>query len=411
MIARAIEARLARLLERFPCLLLFGARQTGKSTLVSGTKLGAGRTYVTFDDPEALAAAKSDHEAFLDQAERLTIDEVQRRPELFLRVKRRVDLDRKPGRFLLTGSSAAELLSGGKASALAGRAAVAELGPLTLSEVEGRKPLDWPGLLSAPDAASALRRLPAPATSPATLKKRILRGGLPLAWLARDDEAWRDWMRAYRALYLDRDVLPVRRLGAPEDFLRFMTHLAYRSGGLLSLSDAARDAGVPLSSAENYLRLLEGSCQWFKVAPFHRNLGKRLVKSPKSYWFDSGVLAFLMGVSRWEEARSADRLGALFETWVADELRAAACLGSDGLELHHWRTRTGVEVDFVLSLGERLLPLEAKAASPIAPKMLRGLDAFLAEHGKNAPFGAVIYSGSEHRLLGPRIIAISAAAF
>lgn len=217
-------------------------------------------------------------------------------------------------------------------------------------------------------------------------------------------------MRGYRVLYLEKDVFPVRRLGAPEDFLRFMTQWAYRSGGLLALTDSARGAGVPTASAQNYERLLEGSCQWFKVPPFHRNLGKRLAKSPKGFWFDSGVLAFLMGVASWEDARRADRLGALFETWVAGELRAATWRTSEIVQLHHWRTETGVEVDFVLDLGERLLPLEAKASSSITPKMLRGLEAFLSDHGGHAPFGAVIYSGSEHRLLGPRVIAISAAA-
>ncbi|MDO8756834.1 MAG: DUF4143 domain-containing protein, partial [Elusimicrobiota bacterium] len=317
---------------------------------------------------------------------------------------------RELGRFLLTGSSAAEIVAAGKASALAGRSAILELGPLTLGEIEGRESIDWLGLLRAPDATTALRALPAPKTSRANLKRRIMRGGLPPAWEAQDDEAWREWMKAYRALYLEKDVLPVRRLGAPDDFLRFMTQLAYRSSGLLSLSDSARDAGVPLSSAQNYLRLLEGSCQWSRVAPYHRNLGKRLVKSPKGYWFDSGVLAFLMGISDWQQAQSADRLGALFETWVANEIRAAIWQSSEALELHHWRTQTGVEVDFVLSMGERLLPIEAKSSSSITPKMLRGLETFLADHAKAAPFGVLIYAGSEHRLLGPKIIAISATA-
>ncbi len=410
MIERALAGRAERLLSRFPCLLLFGARQTGKSTFVSKTKLGGGRTYLTFDDPETLAAAKTDAEAFLEQAPRLTIDEVQRRPEIFLRAKRAVDRERRPGRFLLTGSSAAEIVAAGKASALAGRSAILEMGPLTLAEIERREPIDWLDLLRAPDAASALRRLPEPKTSRETLRRRVMRGGLPPAWQAADDEAWRDWLRAYRVLYLERDVLPVRRLGAAEDFLRFMTHLAYRSAGLLSLSDAARDAGVPLSSAQNYLRLLEGSCQWARVTPYFRNLGKRLTKSPKGYWFDSGVLAFLMGVTHWDQAQAADRLGALFETWVANELRAALWLNSEPLELHHWRTRTGVEVDFVLALGDRALPIEVKAGSGVSPSMLKGIAAFIADHGKAAPFGAVIYTGSEHRLLGPRTIAISAAA-
>jgi len=405
-----MEDRLARLLDRFPCLLLFGARQTGKSTLVSKGKIAAGRKYVTFDDPEVIAAARSDAEAFLGQAPRLTVDEVQRYSDLFLRVKRSIDRERELGRFLLTGSSAAEIVAAGKASALAGRSAILELGPLTLGEIEGRESIDWLGLLRAPDATTALRALPAPKTSRANLKRRIMRGGLPPAWEAQDDESWREWMKAYRALYLEKDVLPVRRLGAPDDFLRFMTQLAYRSSGLLSLSDSARDAGVPLSSSQNYLRLLEGSCQWSRVAPYHRNLGKRLVKSPKGYWFDSGVLAFLMGVSDWEQAQSADRLGALFETWVANEIRAAIWQSSEALELHHWRTQTGVEVDFVLSMGERLLPIEAKSSSSITPKMLRGLETFLADHAKAAPFGVLIYSGAEHRLLGPKIIAISATA-
>ncbi|MEK7764850.1 MAG: DUF4143 domain-containing protein, partial [bacterium] len=309
-----------------------------------------------------------------------------------------------------TGSSAAELVAAGKTSALAGRSAILELGPLTLAEVEGRDPIGWAQLLRAPDASAALRRLPKPKTDRAQLKRRIMRGGLPPAWQSADDESWQAWMRSYRALYLERDVLPMRRLGAPDDFLRFMTHTAYRSGGILSLSDLARDAGVPVSSAQNYLRLLEGSCQWFRVLPYHRHLGKRLVKSPKGYWFDSGVLAFLMGVTDWEHAQRADRLGPLFETWVANELRAATWMHPERLELHYWRTHSGHEVDFILSKGERLLPLEVKAASSLTPRHLRGLENFLADHGKAAPFGCVIYTGSEHRLLGPRILAISAMA-
>lgn len=410
MIPRGLERRVELLLARFPCLLLFGARQVGKSTIVSKTKVAQGRKYLTFDDPETIAAARADADVFIDQAERLTIDEVQRYPDLFQRVKRSIDSERKAGRFLLTGSSAAEILAAGKASALAGRSAVLEMGPLTLAETEGRAPFDWLELLRATETAAVLRRLPKPAATREALQRRVMRGGLPPAWEAEDDATWREWMRAYRALYLERDVLPVRRLAAPEDFLRFMTQTAYRSGGLLSLSDLGRDAGVPLSSAQNYLRLIEGSCQWFRVLAYHRNLGKRLVKSPKGYWFDSGVLAYLLGVSDWEQARSAGRLGALFETWVANEIRAATWMISERLELHHWRTQAGSEVDFVLSLGERLLPIEVKSASTLSPKDLRGLETFLADHKKEAPFAVVLYTGAEHRLIGPRIIALSAMA-
>lgn len=410
MIKRGLADRVGRLLARFPCLLLFGARQVGKSTLVSQTGIAHGRKYVTFDDPEAIAAARADVDVFINQARRLTVDEVQRYPDLSLRVKRSIDRERTSGRFLLTGSSAAEIVAAGKASALAGRSAILEMGPLTLAEVECRDPFDWLALLRASDAAAVLRRLPEPATSRESLQRRVMRGGLPPAWEADDDESWREWMRAYRALYLEKDVLPMRRLAAPDDFLRFMTQTAYRSGGILSLSDLGRDAGVPLSSAQNYLRLLEGSCQWFRVLPYHRNLGKRLVKAPKGYWCDSGVLAFLMGVADWDQAQSAGRLGPLFETWAANEIRAATWMSSERLELHHWRTHGGSEVDFVLSLGERLLPIEVKSASSLSPKSLRGLDSFLADHGKAAPFGVVIYTGSEHRILGPRLIAVSAMA-
>jgi predicted AAA+ superfamily ATPase len=225
-----------------------------------------------------------------------------------------------------------------------------------------------------------------------------------------EDESWREWMRGYRTLYLEKDVLPIRRLGAPDDFLRFMAQTALRSSGIHSLSGAARDAGVPLSSAENYLRLIEGSCQWFRVPPYYRNLGKRLVKAPKGYWFDSGVLAFLMGVATWGEAQGAGRLGALFETWAANELRAAIWSSSGALELYYWRTYAGAEVDFVVAQGERLLPIEVKAADSLASVKLRGLGTFLQDHGSAAPFGVVIHGGAEHQLIGPRIVAVSARA-
>lgn len=396
-------------LREFPCVLLIGARQVGKTTLTTLPQFSQGRTFLTFDDPEVLATAKADPEAFLDQAEKLTIDEVQRLPGLFTRIKKRIDRDRVSGRFLLTGSSATHLVQGAHPS-LAGRASILEMGPLTLSELKGGASIDWRQLLTARSAAEALKRISLISPAPAhILEQRILRGGLPPAFQFRKDTGlWLDWMRSYRSLYLDRDVLPQRRLGLIEDFLRVMAHMAWRTAQNISLSGVSRDAGVPVSSVAVYLRLLEQSCQWIRLPAYHRNLGKRLQKTPKGYWFDSGVAAFLMGVTHKDQATQQQRWGALFETWLVNELKTAHSIYPEISGLYHWRTQTGLEVDIVIEGMGRILPVECKSGRTLGHELSSGMRAFLSLFRKDAPFGLILYGGTEPQLLPDNVVALPA---
>jgi uncharacterized protein len=378
----------------FPVVVLTGARQTGKSTLAG--MLGEGHTYLTLDDVLLRDLAVRNPEGFLDQGERLIIDEVQHAPELLLAVKRRVDEAREPGRIILTGSSNL-LLQQNVSESLAGRAGYVTLGPLTRreqlgfgttgiwSELVGEEPSRWPELLKGQAV---------PAEDWQALARR---GGYPEpAYRLGGDAARALWHGGYTATYLERDLMQLSAVAGLADFRRLMSALCLRLGGLLNQAAIGRDLALPATTVQRYMNLLEISYQLVRLPSYHINRARRMVKAPKAYWTDTGLAMHLAA-----EVRAR---GAHLENLVLGDLLAWAALAQPRPQISHWRTSTGAEVDFVIELPGLLLPIEVRAAAHIRPDDARHLKTFLADYGEAAG-GLLLYAGDRVVPLEPGIIA------
>lgn len=400
---RIQTAEVERLLRQFPVVVITGARQTGKTTLVQHLPSAAGRRYRTLDDPVTAELARSDPSLLLDEAPRLAIDEVQRRPDLLLAIKRIVDHRRVAGQFLFTGS-ANLLLMAGVSESLAGRAAYVHLPPLTEGEKAGSPESDaWREMLKARTVEAAAERLRSRPARDVDWRRAVVEGGFPSAAFERSATGRRRWFEAYVQTYVERDLRQISMIADLADFRRLMRVVALRVGGLVNQADLARDAGLSHATAHRYLNLLETSCLMSRVPQYSVSRTKRLVKMPKAYWADTGLAAWLAGV---EDARALvghDLAGRLLENLVWHHLR---CLAPTGSEVLTWRTVQGEEVDFVLESGRGLLPVEVKASRQVESKDVRGVESFLAEHGDRARFGVVVYDGAECRLVARRVLAL-----
>jgi len=404
---RALAPIVEQALAAFPVVIVTGARQTGKSTLVQMTPLANGRRYLSLDDYDLLERARREPAALLRESERLTIDEVQRATELLRAIKIAVDRDRTPGRFLLTGS--ANLLKLRRVSeSLAGRAIYLTLWPMTAAEQQAHQAADLIDRLLAADGAEqalAGARRSTPASDWRTL---ALRGGYPVAALQLDDHQRLLWFDGYVRTYLERDLQQVATISALVDFRRLMRLAALRLGQLCNQTELGRDAGVSQPTTHRYLNLLETSYQLVRLPGYAMSRSKRLIKAPKLYWSDTGLAAFLVGVGA---IASDDRLaGAWLENLVLDHLLSWRETRSPRPELFFWRTAAGHEVDFVVESGRRLLPLEVKAAQRVGLGDAGGLERFLDEHTKAAPFGVILHDGDRFTQLTQRVIACPVAA-
>lgn len=392
-----------RLLRKFPVVVITGARQTGKTTLVQHLPSASGRRFRTLDDPVTADLARRDPETLLGEAPRIALDEVQRRPELLLLIKRLVDRNRVAGRFLLTGS-ANLLLMAGVSESLAGRAAYVQLPPLTESEKAGTPARGtWGDLVRARTAEGAAGRLASRPVHDVDWRKAVVEGGFPSAALEHSAERRRSWFDAYVQTYVERDLRQLSMIADLADFRRLMRVAALRVGCLVNQADLARDAGLSHATAHRYLNLLETSYLMARVPQYSVSRTKRLLKMPKLYWGDTGLVAWLGGIEDARALAGHDAAGRLLENLVWHHLRCAT--GTD-TEVLTWRTVQGEEVDFVLESRRGLLPVEVKAARQVGSDDLRGLESFLDEHRDRARLGVVVYNGAECRLLTRRILAL-----
>lgn len=366
---RELTPRLLRALRHLPIIVLSGLRQVGKSTLLQREQpLVEGRAYRTLDDFATLAAARANPEALL--AEAVILDEVQRCPELLLALKGCVDQDRRPGRFILSGSANLALL-GHVAETLAGRATYFTLHPMTRREARGQtgQPPFLAEFLRAPS-------LPAGEAEPVS-ERDVLTGGLPPACLGPAD-AVAEWFRGYVQTYVERDV---RQLAQIADLVAFRTLAqlaALRTGQVLVISTLARDAKLNAATAGRYLDLLETSFVIRRLPPFLKNRSARLIKSPKLYFTDSGLAAHLGGVTDLAPGRDDVLRGALFETFVAQNLAALLEAHRPDAQLGYWHEQGRHEVDFVIEVGRQVVAIEVKAATRWSESDLSGLRAFAA---------------------------------
>jgi predicted AAA+ superfamily ATPase len=385
-IPRSLEPVLAQALREFPVVVLIGPRQSGKTTLLQHT-VGGRIPLISLEPPDVRAAALGDPRGFLDfYGTPVAYDEIQYAAGLLPYIKERVDARRdQPGQYILTGSQ--NLLSMQQVTeSLAGRAAVLKLLPLTQREIAGEpgRPLPW---------EATRRSVPLAAPAAGEVWQQILRGCYPELVKNPAREA-RLWQASYVQTYLERDARNLRNIGDLTLFQTFLRSLAGRSAQLLNLSDLARDVGVAVNTARDWLAILEASFQVFLLRPYYVNLGKRLVKSPKVYFTDTGLLCYLVGLRDAEHAADGPMGGALLENWVVAELYKASLHRGEEPALYFWRTAAGVEVDVIVETAAALIPIEIKASATARPEMAYGITGFRRDFGDRAAPGYVIHPGS-----------------
>jgi len=403
MIYRNITNRLLESLTDTPVVFLRGARQTGKSTLVKAlVQKEYPADYVTLDNAGFLSAATSDPAGFLAGFNGpVVIDEVQKALKLFPAIKESVDNDRRAGRYLLTGSS--NVLATIRASeSLAGRMEVFTLRPFSRGELKGTKETF---IDAAFDAKTKVFRF-----QPENRKdilRQMLTGGYPEAVARTSEKRRAAWFDAYITTILERDVRDISNIQDLAAMPRLLKMLASRCAGLLNYANISRDLGMPQTTLKRYAALMQATFLLFELPPWSANIGKRLVKSPKLMFTDTGLAANLLGLDRERVEQDPGPAGAILENFVVSELYKQAAWSETTVNLFHFRTQTGLEVDVVLEdASGRAVGLEVKLSStPFADDFL-GMKTLKQALGKRFVRGVVLYLGSEVVPFGENLHAV-----
>lgn len=388
MIPRTLAETLLRLAQSFPVVAITGPRQSGKTTLARA--VFADKPYVSLEDPIERVFALEDPRGFLARFEQGAVfDEAQRWPDLFSYLQGLVDQQRTPGRFVLTGSQQFGLLAGVTTQSLAGRVGLTRLLPLALDE------------LSTTSGQFSLDSI-------------MLLGGYPL--LHTQPVMAADWFASYVATYIERDVRQALNVKDMTTFQRFLRLCAGRSGQLLNLSALAGETGISHSTARAWLSVLESSDLVFLLPPYHRNFGKRLVKTPKLYFLDTGLACWLLGIRSSDVLALHPSRGALFETWIVAEFVKGRFNRGQPADLYFWRDNNGLEADLVFEIGTRLQPVEIKSGQTVTRDYMRAGQASARFAGDEALPPWLIYGGDESyersglRVIGWRDIAPAAVS-
>lgn len=383
-----------------PVVVVLGARQTGKSTLVRSLPSLARRPYLTLDDFDLRTQAQADPEAVVARAPALVIDEVQRVRDLLIAVKRAVDRDpgRTPGRYVLTGS-ANLLMMERIGETLAGRAIYVTLWPFTRRERLGLgRTGTWTELLA--EKSARWRQVLEAQTDPREDWRSAVRlGGFPVpAHVMSDDDARASWFSGYVQTYLERDLQALRAVENLADFRRLMRAACRRIGGLINQTELGRDVSISQPQVHRFLNLMETSFQAVRVPAYSVNRTKRLIKSPKLYWCDTALALHLAG--------ETEPRGPHLENLVLMDLLAWRDTQVRRPEVLYWRTVSGQEVDIVIETPSRTLPIEIKAATRLAPADARGLESFLDEYSDLSDGALLLYGGEEIFPLTRRVLAV-----
>ncbi|MBM3610239.1 MAG: ATP-binding protein [Alphaproteobacteria bacterium] len=339
---RTIESLVKRYLELFPALIVTGPRQCGKSTLLR--QLLPQYQHVTFDDPVVLGMLQEDPISFLDRYKNPTVfDEAQKAPEIFSLLKLAIDSKRfEKGRYVLTGSSQFQLMKGVKES-LAGRAGILTLYPFHKKEVPQvkRAEMEWKG--SYPEV------------------------------VVNEYQGWQEWYRSYINTFVEKDIRDMSDIGDLRDFRRFVRLLASRVGQVLNMSDLSRDMGLSVPTIKRWLSFLEAAYIIFLLPPYYKNFGKRLIKAPKLYFWDVGIVSSLVGIQTQDHYENGPMAGFLFENYVISELMKDRAFKGIASEFFYFRTHHGVEIDLVEEQGNHTVAYEIKFSKTYTSRMTQNL--------------------------------------
>jgi predicted AAA+ superfamily ATPase len=403
MFDRLIERRAIEVLSDTPALLVIGPRRAGKTTLAR--KLGApDRPYITLDDQTNLEAARNDPAGFIRGLDRVTIDEVQRAPDLLLAIKKSIDEDYRPGRFLLTGS--ANILTLPRvADSLAGRMETLSMLPLARVEIEGRtshflENLFDRKLTSVPDAILGN-----------DLVKNVIAGGFPEALVRDNPRRQQDWMRAYLSSVLTRDLRDIADIEKLTEIPRFMQLLAEHAGQLVNASVIGSGVGISHKTAQRYIALFEQLFLVTTLQPWFTNVVKRIVKTPKLHFIDSGLLAATRGVTFERIIANRSTYGSLLETFVLSEVMKLMTGSELRLKAWHFRDHQQREVDIVLERDDgKIVGIEIKASATVKHSDFNGLETLAQICGNRFAQGIILYDSTEHVSFGEKLAAVPISA-
>ena len=378
MIPRLATSTLSRLAKGFPVIALTGPRQSGKTTLAK--HVFPNKTYVSLENPEELEFAQKDPKRFLARfKEGAILDEVQRCPSLLSWLQGLVDERSRMGDFVLTGSSQFELVAGITQS-LAGRVGRVELLPLSIQELAQAHQL------------------------PSQLNTCLLQGGYPSIYDRQVSP--QDWFSNYIATYIERDVRQLIAVRDLTQFQRFVKMCAARSGQILNLAALGADCGLSASTAREWLSVLEASYLVTRIQPYYQNFGKRLVKTPKLYFLDVGLMAWLIGIRDTVTLDTHVSRGALFETFVVSELIKRQYNQGQNADLYFWRDSVGNEIDLLLDTPQGLQAIEIKSGSTFASDWIKGFKVWKRNTQVNTLIPRIIYGGTDsydregHQVMG-----------
>jgi hypothetical protein len=377
MLARDAEQTIRTLLRGFPIVTLTGPRQSGKTTLAKA--IFSDRPYASLEDPDLRQTARDDPRSFLGRyADGAVLDEVQRCSELLSYLQTMVDADGRMGLFILTGSQRFGLMSGITQS-LAGRSAFVELLPFSVPE------LALAGKL------------------PTTADAMLLTGGYPP--LYDRDLPPAAWFGAYVTAYVERDVRQLIRIQELETFQRFVRLCAGWTGQLLNLSSLATECGITHNTAKSWISVLEASYLVFLLRSHHASFNKRLVKMPKLYFYDTGLVSWLLGIRTREQMETHPLRGNIFETMVISELVKSRLNRGERPVFYFWRDSNGNEIDLIIERGARLMPIEIKSGRTLTRDSFAGLEKWSALAGNAVTDPTLIFGGSEaYRHKGVRVL-------